>query len=384
MLDKDKSILIVDDIEPSRETVVNFLRVLGYQKTREAADGKEALEILEHSHDIQLVISDWKMPRMNGAELLRCMRSSSRWEDLPFIFLTSRSESEDVAEASELGVTEYMVKPLSIEVLSEKMSTVSTENPRQKLYNVLKEVKHDCALNNFSLAVKRLSDLLEQTPSMKARIYYETARVYYQAGETSQAREMVDQALSHNHLLGKAWHLKAELEKNEQAWEEARASLDKALAIQPRSVDFYLAQGDILLYMQDYYRARESFQRAINVSPEEDWIKRKIWEIYLKHDLCGQAEANFGSLVIDCLSSDVINNYAVALRKQGQKSRAVELYAVALKKDPDNPGLLFNAAVSDYYNGNFRRAVRRLQKALEEHPGFTQAEVFLKKLMKES
>ena len=382
MLDKEKTILVVDDIQPSRETVINCLRVLGYKNTKEAADGKEALELLEKSQDIQLVISDWKMPRMNGVELLRSMRSESRWEDLPFIFLTSKSESEDVAEASDLGVTEYMIKPLSIDVLAEKVDSLGYDNPRQKLSAVLKEVKKDCSRKDFSRAVTRLTGLLEELPSMRSRICFEMASVYFQAGEIKRAKAVVEQALSINHLLGKAWFLKAELEKTEQNWQEATVSLDRALEIQPRNIDCYLSQGDTFLYLKDNLKARGSFQKAMNIAPEEEWIKTRTWDIYLKHDLCREAEASFGPLLINCLSSDVLNNYAVALRKKGEMSRAVELYAVALKKDPDNPGLLFNAAVSDYYNGNFRRAVNRLERAIELQPGFAQAEAFLKKLTK--
>src|SRR6056297_645473 len=128
MLDKDSCILVVDDIQPARETVLNILRVLGYKRIQEAVNGEEALQVLENNTGIKLVISDWKMPRMNGAELLRRMRSRPELEDIPFLFLTSKSETEDVAQACDLGVTEYMVKPLEVDVLLEKLKHLDSTN----------------------------------------------------------------------------------------------------------------------------------------------------------------------------------------------------------------------------------------------------------------
>ncbi len=382
MLDKRDRLLIVDDVQPSRQTVINILSILGFDNVKEAADGQEALEILEQDPDIELIISDWKMPRMNGAELLHCVRSSSQWKDLPFIFFTSKGEAEDVAEAAELGVTEYMLKPLNIETVQAKIEAIQSQNPRQQIFAVLKKVKEDCSREDYPQAIQRLKELLLELPSMKARILCEMAWVHFWAGDFQEAEHTVEQSLNHNRLLAKAWHLKSELAKKEEKWENSKNSLDKALQIQPRNVEYYLAKGDTLLYSQEYALARETFQRAINMKPRENWIKSHIWDCYHKHGLCQQAEKNFGTLLTDCLSSDVLNNYAVALRKQGDLERAAELYGQALKKDPDNPTLLYNAAVTDYYYQNWKRAIKRLEKAVADNPGFKQAETFLNKLSK--
>lgn len=383
MLDKHKCVLVVDDIQPARETVLNILRVLGYKKLIEAADGMDALQKLENNPDIALIISDWKMPRMNGADFLRRVRSRSDWEGLPFLFLTSKSEAEDVAEASDLGVTEYMVKPLTIDVLVEKLKGMDAMTPAKKLAAVLQEVKEFCSRSEFEKAVESLSVARKELPSLESRILFEMANVFFKAGDFGMTKEMLDKSIKINPLLGKAWHLKSELEKRQNEWDNARISLSKALEINPRNIDYLLSLGDAYLNSQDFSKARENFQKAVNTAPDEQWIKQAIWNCYLKRDHIDEVEKDFGPLIIDYLNPDTLNNYAVALRQKGELGRAVDIYTIALKKNPDNPKLLFNAALADYFKGDVGKAKKRLGRVLEENPGFEQARKFLLKLQKE-
>ncbi len=384
MLDKEKRILVVDDIQPARETVLNILRVLGYNKWVEAVNGEEALQALEDNPDVGLIISDWKMPRMDGGDFLRRVRSDSRWEELPFLFLTSKSEYEDVAEASDLGVTEYMVKPLSIDVLAEKMKGLDADTPMRQLSRIVKEVDELCSRSDFKAAAEKLEPLLTEIPSLESRVRFELARVYYRSENLEKSRQMVEKALELNPLMSRAWQHKARLDRSEGKWSDVRASLGKALEIAPRNIRCLLDLGDALLNSEDYIRAREIFQRAINVAPRENWIKQEVWNLYLEQNLLNEVERDFGPTILDYLDSDTLNNYAVALRKNGELEKSTRLYVTAVKKDPHNSKLLFNAAVADFYQGETERARKRLEKALEEDPGFEQANKFLKKLNKDA
>ena len=73
---------------------------------------------------IQLVLSDWNMPRMQGIELLKKVRSHPSFPALPFILVTAEGETDQVKEAMSLAVNSYLRKPFSPAVLSEKLSAV--------------------------------------------------------------------------------------------------------------------------------------------------------------------------------------------------------------------------------------------------------------------
>ena len=106
----EKRILVVDDSITVRQTLVLTLQKAGYQ-VLQAKDGYEAIEQLQHQTDIQVVICDIEMPRMNGFEFLKHRQQDRVLADIPVVMLTSRSASKHRLIASELGATGYLTKP---------------------------------------------------------------------------------------------------------------------------------------------------------------------------------------------------------------------------------------------------------------------------------
>lgn len=128
MFPPETRILVIDDMPSIRDLVKNQLKAMGYKNIQEAADGEEGLKILVQGNanglPLQLVISDWNMPKMKGLELLKQVRGVAEWQNLPFVLLTSESEREQVTEAVLAGVSQYIVKPFAAKVFEEKLKTV--------------------------------------------------------------------------------------------------------------------------------------------------------------------------------------------------------------------------------------------------------------------
>ena len=128
MFPKDTRILVIDDMPSIRDLVKSQLKSMGFQSIVEAQDGQEGLQILDKrlmdSEPIQLVISDWNMPKLKGLELLKKVRASAEFKDLPFVLLTSEAEREQVTEAVLSGVSQYIVKPFSAKIFEDKLKTV--------------------------------------------------------------------------------------------------------------------------------------------------------------------------------------------------------------------------------------------------------------------
>ena len=122
-IDKNMRILVVDDFATMRKVIRNLLRQSGYQNVTEAEDGVVALKELR-SQKIDFVISDWNMPNMTGIELLRAVRADSELSSLPFLMVTAESLKDNVLEAVKAGVSNYIVKPFTAEVLSEKIEKI--------------------------------------------------------------------------------------------------------------------------------------------------------------------------------------------------------------------------------------------------------------------
>lgn len=123
MIDLKMKILVVDDFATMRRIIKNILRELGYENILEADNGLTALEILK-KENINFIISDWNMPQMSGIELLKAVRNSEVWKDIPFLMVTAEGQKENVLEAAKNKVSNYIVKPFTAEVLKEKINKI--------------------------------------------------------------------------------------------------------------------------------------------------------------------------------------------------------------------------------------------------------------------
>ena len=119
MGDKIK-ILVVDDESRMRKLVRDFLEREGYQ-VLEAGDGLEAMELFYEEKDIALLILDVMMPKMDGWQVCREIRQSSK---VPIIMLTARSEERDELQGFQLGVDEYISKPFSPKILVARVGAI--------------------------------------------------------------------------------------------------------------------------------------------------------------------------------------------------------------------------------------------------------------------
>jgi two-component system chemotaxis response regulator CheY len=115
--------LIVDDSPTMRRIVANSLQTLGYNNIVEAEDGKDAVGKLE-SEKFDFVITDWNMPNMTGLELTKYIRSEPKFGNLPILMVTTRGLKQDVIEALQAKVNNYIIKPFTPPVLKEKIDAI--------------------------------------------------------------------------------------------------------------------------------------------------------------------------------------------------------------------------------------------------------------------
>ena len=118
-----KRILFVEDSPTMRRIIANSLQRLGFSDIIEAENGVDALNKLE-GQKIDLVITDWNMPEMNGADLVKTLRSMPEYEEIPIVMITTRGMKDDVMTAMKLGVNGYVIKPFTPDVLKSKLELV--------------------------------------------------------------------------------------------------------------------------------------------------------------------------------------------------------------------------------------------------------------------
>ena len=122
-VDKNMSILIVDDYKTMLRIIRNLLSQLGFNNVDEATDGNMALLKLQEKK-YHLIISDWNMEPMSGFELLKKIRADEQTKAIPFIMVTAESKTDNVIAAKEAGVNNYIVKPFNGDTLKGKLAAV--------------------------------------------------------------------------------------------------------------------------------------------------------------------------------------------------------------------------------------------------------------------
>lgn len=115
-------VLVVDDSGTMRKIMARALNAVGFTELVEAADGSEGLHAFLQD-TFKLVLTDWNMPNKSGLELARDIRATG--STVPIFMVTTEGEKERVLQAIQAGITDYLVKPFSADILREKLAKYS-------------------------------------------------------------------------------------------------------------------------------------------------------------------------------------------------------------------------------------------------------------------
>ena len=121
-------ILVIDDMATMRKIIKNMLGQIGFTNITEADDGATGLPMIEEANGTdepyEFIVSDWNMPQMSGLELLKKLRADDKYKKLPFLMITAEAEQGNVVVAVKAGVSNFIVKPFSAQVLKEKIDKI--------------------------------------------------------------------------------------------------------------------------------------------------------------------------------------------------------------------------------------------------------------------
>ena len=163
---ENMSILVVDDMKSMRLTIRKMLKNLNIGKNlRFAENGREGLEILNNVK-CDITILDWNMPVMNGAEMLEKIRNDKAFRDMPVIMVTAESERDIVSQVAETEIDAYLLKPLTLAALDNKIKSVveRANNPDPATRHRLKARDLE-EMGDYDSAIEQIRIALVHKPS---------------------------------------------------------------------------------------------------------------------------------------------------------------------------------------------------------------------------
>jgi two-component system chemotaxis response regulator CheY len=113
--------LVVDDSRAMRAILTRLLNGLGFD-VAQAGDGQEALEVLSSGVRPDVILVDWNMPVMDGLTFIKQCRAHDDYRDIALMMVTTESEQSNIVRALAAGAHEYVIKPFTDEVITEKLA----------------------------------------------------------------------------------------------------------------------------------------------------------------------------------------------------------------------------------------------------------------------
>ena len=128
------TILLVDDVTFSRQTVMRLLKTMGDPEVHQAENGAEAMEVLQSERMVDFVLSDFKMPGFNGLQLLKAIRTgqTAARRETPFAMVTGYSDRHLVDMALALDVNAFLVKPISKKALAMRLDKMLSRDEAER------------------------------------------------------------------------------------------------------------------------------------------------------------------------------------------------------------------------------------------------------------
>ena len=116
-------VIVAEDEPMATKLAQGALKLMGFRRIFHAADGLKALKLLkELDGDVQLIVSDWNMPEINGLEFLRAVRKT--YPKMRFVMLTGNANKDFVIAARKYGVDAYIAKPFTPDQLKSKVEAI--------------------------------------------------------------------------------------------------------------------------------------------------------------------------------------------------------------------------------------------------------------------
>lgn len=324
------SVLIVDDMPNMSKSVRGMMKVLEFGNSFHfAANGKEGWEVL-NNQQFDLAIIDWNMPVMTGIELLELIRKDKKFRDMPVVMVTAESTKDIVAEAAESDIDAYILKPITVQALGDKIrEVIENHNHPPQMVLHLKAGRDFLEQGDYNNAIQEIKLAGEADPD-STRPIRELGYIYYKMDDFEKAEKYFLEAVEKNKLDVFAFHYLGELYLQQNDIENASKYINKAVDISPRHVDRSVNLGKILVKNNNLDKASSVFSKAINLSARPAVLREEI------ADFCYENE---------------VYNYAIKLLR------------LLHEQKPDKWGILYKLGVASGAVGEYSQAIEYLKKA---------------------
>lgn len=366
---QDMSILVVDDMKSMRLTIRKMLQNLNIGKNlRFAENGKQGLEILA-SVDCDLAIVDWNMPVMNGDEMLEKIRKDKALRDLPVIMVTAESERDIVASVAEIEIDAYLLKPLTLAALDNKIKAVveRANHPEPSTQHRLKARDLE-EMGDYDAAIQQIRIALAHKPAA-SRLLRQLGLLHFKIKKNSIAEKCLIKAASVNKqdAITRIHLAEYYMKKNEV--EKAGRRCMEILSLSKRYNDQALVLAEKLLEKGARHLAVDIFSKVIFRSEKQNVVKDKIVDICLaRNEVEYPRQLLEQSIKENPSNYDMVYKAGLLHRKAGDWQTALKYFEQVDRHVRGHVDAKFQIAKIHYMNRKAIKADEYLNQILRIEP----------------
>jgi|GEM_PF-610398 len=287
---ENMTILIVDDVKSMRSIIKKTLRHLNIgRKIHFAENGQSGLTILRE-RQVDLAIVDWKMPVMNGAEMLDAMRSDPKTRDIPVLMITAESERDVVYEVAEVEVDAYLLKPLTPVMLERKIkAVVQKANDPDEATLCVKRARVFEESGKLDLAIECQAKAVALKPRA-SRLMRNLGTLYGKKGLADKMEECLLEAASCNLQDAVTRHFLSKFYWEQKEWGKAVRYICEVLKLTNRYNDNAINAGKQLLVIKQNKLALTLFSKLIGKLEKQFPVKESILDLCMENGEMAFAE----------------------------------------------------------------------------------------------
>ncbi|MBF0120731.1 MAG: response regulator [Desulfobacterales bacterium] len=341
----EMSVLIVDDMESMCKSIRSMLKILKYGKNfTYAFNGLEGWKVLQ-KQNFDLAIIDWNMPTMTGIELLSLVREDARLRDMPVIMVTAEANREIVAQAAESDIDAYLLKPLTVKSLGDKIVNVieKANNPPPMLIH-LRQARELDESGNLDASIEETKLAMKAEP-LSSRPVRELGRRYFKKGNLENSEKCFLKAIKMNKLDVFSYHYLGDLYLRINELDKAEKCLDKAMAISPRHVERGSNFAKILVQKGKVDRAVVVFEKILQIAENPPSMQEEIAKFCFDNNIYDYSARLFELILKKSpMRYDLLFKLAVAKEQLGEHADALNQFLKLEKKDKENVELKMHIA----------------------------------------
>jgi DNA-binding response OmpR family regulator len=296
-----------------------------------AGNGVEGMNCL-HSNHVDLAIVDWKMPVMNGAQMLDAIRSDRQLRDMPVIMVTAESEKAVVMDVAEIEVEGYLLKPLTPSVLDEKIRTVvdNVNHPDEATLNARKA--RACEEAGKLESAIRYMEMANRLKPSASRVVRNLGILYGKVGKADASEKYLLKAASVNSQDAVTRHLLSEIYWEKEEWDKAVEYQCEVLSLTTRFNENAIQAGETLLDKNLNALAIKLFTELITKTERNLPMKEKVLDLCME-----KGELGYSKTLVDILIREFPAGYGLfftaglVYEAMGDEDKALEYFLEADK-----------------------------------------------------